>query len=466
MISCDEEEPILPISGPFNLWAINRPICPGMEVQLYLYEQATGSVVDFSEFTFEVVPNGLGEISSTGLFKAPELISGQSNVVITAKWKSNPNVQASHTLYLTSNSDSHLITKVPHKVQFGNVFYGLSLSNEFLFGSPFIGTGPNKTLGLEVRVVNTEGQIKWWHNLGIGQTTFGTFYQDKTLLSGWIVGMDGSPTAFSKIYDAAGTDLNTEVQNQMVFRDYFVDLSENLFLSNSSKRYPTNPTQIVKLSQELDILHNYSINHPVYSFLVNQDDAVIAFYSDEIKEESGIVMVDNFGEEVWNLPLPYWYPNVGKLVQINQEKYGLVRSECRFIPCALELIYYEFGINGHFINPGQTIANSNTLDMLINGPFIDQQYYYIRDDIKDVLVFEEETLVVFGAITRNLQALIIKGNKGTSLEYWWDPKIAGQTPMGHIHLKLKDIGIEWKTFCGQAICTFQLDKSLAFDSCF
>jgi hypothetical protein len=176
MVSCDNEEPTLPVAGPFQLWAINRPICPGMEVQLYLYEQATGSVVDFSEFTFEVVPNGLGEISSTGLFKAPELISGQSNVVITAKWKSNPNIQASHTLYLTSNS---------------------------------------------------------------------------------------------------------------------------------SKRYPTNPTQIVKLSQELDILNNYSINHSVYSFLVNQDDAVIAYYSDEVNEESGIVMVDKFGEEFWNLSLPY-----------------------------------------------------------------------------------------------------------------------------------------------------------------
>jgi hypothetical protein len=468
IFSCDKEEPepTPPLAGPFQLWAINRPICPGMEVQLYLYDQSTESDVDFSEFTFELLPNGLGEIRQNGLYRAPDVISGQNNVEIVVKWKPNPNVTTSHTLNLNPNSESDLISKIPHQVQFGKKFHGLSTSNEFLFGSPPIGTGPAKTLGFEVEVVNTEGKTKWWQNLGIGQTAFGTFYNDHVLISGWVMGMEGSPTGISKIYDAAGNDLDTEFQKQMRFMDDFVDGSGNLYLSNSAKSNYTNPTQIVKLSPGFAIIQSYSLDFPVHSFLVNQDESVIAFYSDESKEESGIVMVDQLGQELWRIPLPYLYPHVGKLVQINDQKYGLVRSECKFTPCALEMVYYEFGGNGELIIPGQTIASGNTLDMLVNGPMIEQQYFHIENNILDVMVVEEETLVVFRASTRHNLALMIKGTKGTSLEYWWDPKIPSQTPLGHIQLKPKNDGLEWKTFCGQAICTFQLDKNLAFDSCF
>jgi hypothetical protein len=466
-ISCQKsEEPVPPISGPIQLLAIERSICPGMQVQFHLHNQVTGDEIDFAEYTFDPIPNGLGEISPNGLYKAPELISAQTVLEITVKWKPNPNVRTSHTLFLSPNSESDVISKIPHAVQFGNKFYGLSASNEFLFGSPFIGTGPAKTLGFEVAVVDPEGQMKWGHNLGIGQTSFGAFFNDHVLISGWVMGMEGSPIGISKIYDAAGNDLDTEVQKQMRFMDDFMDVSGNLYLSNSAKSNYTNPTQIVKLSPGFDILQSYSLDFPVYSFLVNQDESVIAFYSDEFQEESGIVMVDQLGQELWHIPLPYLYPHVGKLVQINDQKYGLVRSECKLTPCALEMVYYEFGGNGELIIPGQTIVNGITLDILVNGPLIEQQYFYIEDNILDVLVVEEEVLVVFRASTRHNQALMIKGTKGASLEYWWDPKMPSQTPLGHIQLKPTNDGLEWKTFCGQAICTFQLDKNLAFDSCF
>jgi hypothetical protein len=465
MVSCDKEEPTLPVAGPFQLWAINRPICPGMEVQLYLYDQSTESDVDFSEFTFELLPNGLGEIRQNGLYRAPDVISGQSNVEIVVKWKPNPNVTASHTLNLNPHSESNLTSKIPHQVQFGNKFYGLSTSNEFLFGSPPIGTGPAKNLSFDVNVVDVNGQVKWGHYLGIGQTTFGIFFQDKILVSGWL---DGNPHSISKIYDATGNDLNTEVQKQMAFSDHHVDQSGYLYLSNSSKLYNANPTEILKLSPEFDIMHNYTINYPVQSFLVNQDGSVIAFYSDESKEESGVVMVDLLGQEVWNNPFPYRYPNEGKLVQISDQKYGLVKADCKVIPCALELIYYEFGANGELINPGQTIASSIPLDMLINNPVDNQEKYYIGDNILDILAFEEEVLVVFRASTKNYRALMIKGTQGSSLEHWWEGyDLTGNSgSLGHIHLLKNNGGLEWKTFCGKAICTFQMDKNLAFDSCF
>ncbi|WP_380804320.1 hypothetical protein [Shivajiella indica] len=42
--------------------------------------------------------------------------------------------------------------------------------------------------------------------------------------------------------------------------------------------------------------------------------------------------------------------------KINGKKYGLVKADCKGIPCALELIYYEFGAYRELINPGQAIS--------------------------------------------------------------------------------------------------------------
>lgn len=375
-----------------------------------------------------------------------------------------------------TNSNSNLVSKIPHQIgkdsrwfTFGYSFYGLSEDNHFLFGSPFIGTGPAKSEDFEVKVMNHNGQTLWHHYLAHGQTTLGAFVEDKIMISGWIRNMDGTTESVSKIFDENGQELIAKIHDQIVFRDHYLDHAGNLYLSNTSKSFESNPTEIIKLSSTLEIEQHYVINYPVQSFIANQDGEILAFYSDDSTEENGLIMLDQQGQEKWKTSLPSSYRNEGRLVQINNQKYGLIKTECPAIPCATEIMYYEFGANGELINSVQTIASSITLDMLINNPADDKNNFYIDDRnrlIKDVVVLEEEVLVVFAAFTKNHSALMIKGTLGSSLEHWWGGESISESTrsLSHIQLTKNDGGLEWKTFCGQAICTFELLKNLQFNS--
>jgi hypothetical protein len=478
LISCRKEEKPLTNVGPFKLFAIDRPICQGMQVQLHLLDASSGEIIDFSQFSFDHLPNGLGEVSSSGLYKAPDFISDNTTLEIKVKWKPNKKVEASHALLLTANSDFNLISKIPHQVQFKDRLFSLSASNLFLFGARMTGEGPSKNMQFRVDVVDKNGQVKWSRGYGvIGYADFGMFYHDHILVSG-SAQMGEHWEGISKIYSIEGNDLEKEIQDKLLFRNYFINPSGELYLSNSIHPFYASPTKVFKLSSEFDIIQSISINYPVHSFVVNQDGSVITYYFDEIKEECGVVMVDSQGQEKWKIPLPFkWYMHESKLVAINNQKFGLVKLDCKVIPCGYELIYYEFGVNGELINPGQMLVSSISYDMLENIPLDDHEDFYMmegteyirglgRSYISDALVWEDEVLVVFNAQTKNNQGLMIKGTKGSSLEYWWDPEITSQTPLTHIHLINKEGGLEWKTFCGNAICTFQLDKDLTFNSCF
>lgn len=475
--SCDKEDSNLPNRGPFTIIANKQPICPGMQVQLYLFDENNQEIRDFNDFTFELSPKGMGQISSNGLYTAPESISGNSGVQITVKAKSNPKKRDLIELKFNGNPNAQIVSKIPHQIAindpwyavFARGFYGLSTNNEFLFGSIL---GYKTMNSFEVWVRDLNGQYKWRYGLSWGRSFLGLFFKDRILVSGTsVVDRDLNYETFSMVFDQNGTVLKEKIFGQFAFRGYYADQSGHLYLSNSEKSNYANPTQIIKLSPELDILQEFFIPYPVQSFLVNQDGSLVAFYSDELKEENGVVMFDNQGREKWNFELPYRYPNEARVIQINQEKYGLVKADCKLIPCAMELIYYEFGPNGELLNPGQTLVSSITLDMLIHNPIKSQDNFFLvghNKYIYDILVVDEELLVVFGAETKKYAALMIRGTRGESLEYWWDKSFSLENArsLRHIHLIEKDGGIEWKTFCGQAICTFQLDKRLAFNPCF
>lgn len=470
--SCDWDNKNLPISGPYQLLAIDRPICQGMLVQFQLIDLKSGKAIDFSDFTFEPIPPVLGEIDIYGLYKAPAIISRYTTVQIKVTWKLNPEIGSSYILNLAPLSELNLIAKIPHQVQMAsNRFFDLSDSNDFLFGSPHIGRGPAYNISSAAKVVEKNGQIKWEYYYGPGQMESGFFYNGNSLVSGWVFGRDGiSSVRLSKIYDPYGNDLKKEVQEIMNFRDYYVGPSGDFYVSNSSHRpYQSNPTSIVKLSREFKIMSSYTINYPIQSFLVNQDDAIVGFYEDDLKEESGVVMVDKQGQEIWHIPLAYYSPNQARLVAINDQKYGLVKADCKVIPCAMEMIYYEIGVNGELINPGQTIVSSSPWNT--NSPNDDQDNFQITsffNYIADVIIWEEEVLVVFYTRTNNYLGIMIKGTQGSSLEYWWDMYLEEkvQNSLRHVKFIKTENGLEWKTFCGKAICTFQLEKNLAFNSCF
>lgn len=388
--------------------------------------------------------------------------------------KEEPSTPIQDPCEQAGNKNSNLISKIPHQIgynsiwyTFGRSFYGLSVSNHFLFGSPAIGTGPAKSESFEIALMNSNGQTLWHKSLGIGQTTFGAFFDDKILISGWIRNMDDNLLPVSKVYDRNGTELMTNIHDQIVFRSHFYDQLGNLYLSNASNLYYYDPIQIIKLSSALDIQQHYLINYPVRSFLVNQEGDIMAFYADQSNAEAGLIMIDRQGQEKWDISLADSKIQEGRLVQINDQRYGLITTECKTIPCATDIMYYEFGSNGALINPGQKIASSITLDMLINNSTDEKEKFYF-DDIQDVLAFDEEVLVVFRASTKNYSALMIKGTLGSSLEHWWEGDALPEIPrsLRHISLRQKDGRLEWKTFCGQAICTFQLDKGLEFNSCF
>lgn len=388
--------------------------------------------------------------------------------------KEEPSTPIQDPCEQAGNKNSNLISKIPHQIgynsiwyTFGRSFYGLSVSNHFLFGSPAIGTGPAKSESFEIALMNSNGQTLWHKNLGIGRTTFGAFFEDKILISGYIRNMEDVRQAVSKVYDQTGIALITNIHDQIVFRSHFLDHLGNLYLSDASKLSYDGPTQIIKLSSSLTLQQDYFINYPVQSFLVNQEGDIMAFYADQSNAETGLIMIDRQGQEKWDISLADSKIQEGRLVQINDQRYGLITTECKNIPCATDIMYYEFGANGALINPGQKIASSITLDMLINNSTDEKEKFYF-DDIQDVLAFDEEVLVVFRASTKNYSALMIKGTLGSSLEHWWEGDALPEIPrsLRHISLRQKDGRLEWKTFCGQAICTFQLDKGLEFNSCF
>lgn len=469
-VSCQkEEEPDLLPSGSFKLTAINRSICPGMKLQLRLYDDASGKELDFSEFTFAKLPNDMGEISADGLYQAPDLILANSTLELRVSWNRNPRIIASHFLELKTNSDPNLITKVPHQVELKFNFYGLSESNDFLFGSPPIGTGPAKSERYIVSVVGVDGQYKWEYDIGIGSTQFGLIYNNYFIVSGGVLGMDGIYKIASKIYDPNGNDRRKEIQEKILFRNYYVNQSNELFLSNTKHPFYSNQTQVFKLSSDFEILQQISISHPIHSFIVDDTGSVVGYYVDELNKKSGVIKVCSDGKEEWNVSLPFGYPFDAKLVQINNQKFGLIKAECKTIPCLLEMAFYEFGVNGEIINPGKTIARSIGLNELISTQIDDFDKYYIDsnyDMIKDILVSGDEVLFVFYASTKNYSGILIKGTKGSSLEHWWDTKFEKQSSMTHVKLSKKEGRLEWKTLCGNAICTFKLDEKLTFNSCF
>lgn len=469
LISCHrDDEPDFLHSGSFELYALKRPICPGMQLQLHLYDKEAKEEIDFTEFTFAQIPKDLGEISADGLYKAPDLILGNTTLEIIVSWNKNPRITASYLLELKTNSDPNLIAKVPHQVQLRFNFYGLSLSNDFLFGSPPIGTGPAKSERFIVSVVDLHGQTKWGYDLGIGSTWFGMTYNNHYLVSGGVLGIDGSYQIASKIYDSNGNDLQKEIQKKIIFRNYYLNKSNELFLSNTRYPYFSNSTQIFKLSSDFEILKNTSIHRPIHSFIVDDKGSIIGYYVDELNKKSGVVKVNADGVEEWDVSLPFGYPFDAKLVQINDQKYGLVKAECKNIPCLLEMVFYEFGINGEIINPGQTIVKSMSLNELIYSQIDNFELFYIPtryEMIKDILVMGDEVLFVFYANTKNYNGILIKGTQGSSLQHWWNAKLEEES-MTHVQLSNKDKGLEWKTLCGKAICTFQLDEKLTFNSCF
>lgn len=372
-------------------------------------------------------------------------------------------------------ASSNLISKIPHRVQIqqpvpispqitsGYKFLGLSSSNLFLFG--LMGIHKSPSFGLWVEDIH--GQIMWSKSFGMGYTRFGMFYQDYVLISGSLI---LSPIGISKVYEHDGNELDKKFPDNFHFRNSYVNASGELYLSNSAYLSYANPTKVLKLSPEFDIIQSNSINFPVHAFAANQDGHIAAYYVDETKKENGVVMVDSNGQEKWNIPLPYqMYGNDAKIFTINDQKFGLVKAECKVIPCGFELVYYEFGINGELLNPGQIIVSSMPMDMVINSPTDKKENFYLGDYgnfIKDVLVLEDEVFVVFEVLTKNYQAIMIKGTQSTSLEYWWDPKSESNKSLSHVQFIKNNGELEWKTFFGDAICTFKLDKNLTFNPCF
>jgi len=275
LISCQKEEKPPTNVGPFKLFAIDRPICQGMQVQLRLLDESSGEIIDFSQFTFDPIPDGLGEISSSGLYKAPDYISNNTTLEIKAKWKPNKKVEASYSLLLTENSDLNLISKIPYQVQFKDRLFNLSASNLFLFGARMTGEGPTKNMQFRIDVVDKNGQLKWSRGFGvIGGSIFGMFYHNYILVSGSAL-MGENWEEISKIYDLEGNDLEKEIQDKLPFRNYYMNPLGELFLSNSIHPYYASPTKVFKLSSEFDILQSNSINYPVHSFVVNQDGSVV-----------------------------------------------------------------------------------------------------------------------------------------------------------------------------------------------
>ncbi len=469
-MSCQgDDEPNLTNSESFELFALNESVCPGMQVQLHLFDKEEGKEIDFSDFVFDPIPNGLGEISAEGIYQAPNLISGNSTLIIKMKRKNNPRITAGYQLELTTGSDTNLSSKIPHQFTELFNFYGLSSSNEFLFGSPPIGTGPAKSERYVAYLFNPEGQTVWAYDLGIGSTQFGMVYNDYFLISGGLMNPEGDYRIASKIYDGNGNELKKEIQEKIMFRDYYLNQSNELFLSNSHHPNYAVPTQIFKLSSDVEILGNTPVYRPIHSFMVEDTGSVIGYYLIESSQKSGVVKVNSDGVEEWNISLPYSYPFDAKLVQLDNQNYGLVKAECKTIPCRPEIVFYEFGVNGEVINPGQTIVSGTSLIEMMDTPIDDLESFFpevSEDMIQEILVVDDEVLFVFYASTKNYNAIMIKGTQGSSLEYWWDKKLKEEASMTHVKLSKKDGGLEWKTLCGKAICTFQLDENLAFDSCF
>jgi len=466
--SCDFENMNLPNSGQYQLFAIDRHICRGMLVQFYLIDQKSGKTVDFSEFTFEPIPPNLGEIDPNGLYKAPDNITTYTAVQIKVKGKLNRKITSSYNLNLAPTSNLNVIDKIPHQVQ-SEDFLDLSESNEFLFGSPPIGTGPAKNISSESKVIDKYGQVKWGHYYGPGQITSGFFYKENSLVSGYVYRPDA--VMISKIYDPFGNDLKKAIQEKMFFGDYFVDISGYLYVTEYKYRWYKNPTNIVKLSPDFEILKSYSLNYSIQSFLINQDESVVAYYVDESRMKSGVVKFDPQGLELWNLSFPYNFPNQARLVALNDQKYGLVKAECNNRPCETELKYYEIGVSGELINPGQTIVSSISSEKLLNNPSNDLNNFYISvfDEVMlDIIALKEEVFVVFHTYAQNYKGIMIKSTQGSTLAYWWawDLKDKGQTSLKHVKLTKSNNGLEWKTICGKAICTFQLERNLAFNPCF
>jgi len=375
-------------------------------------------------------------------------------------------------------TSSNLISKIPHRLQFKDRIFSISDSNQFLFATLLTGEGPSKNVQFYFYLVDINGQTLWGRGFGvIGQTNFGMFYRDNIFVSGWAQ-MGNNSESISIIYDLEGNDLKKEIQDEMYFTNFYVNSSSELYLANSSRLSYVNPTNVVKLSPGFDIIERNSLDYPVHTFVANQDGSIVAYYFDEIKKENGVVMVDSQGEEKWKILIPYQdYLPEARLVAINEQKFGLVKEGCKIIPCGIELVYYEFGVNGDLINPGQTISGSMPISMIENSHVDDQEMFYMNLDskygnglefsyIRDVFVFNEEVLVVFNVRSKKYQGIMVKGTQGSSWEYWWDPALASQIPLKHISMKIKNSELEWKTFCGDAICTFKLDKNLTFNPCF
>lgn len=218
-------------------------VCPGQTATFRLFSTTIGSEIPISDFDFDPLPNGLGFISSNGIYSPPSNLSA-SQIEVTGTYKSKTKLSLILKTSYDSGTNQGGIESTPF--DFFNLgeeynFFYLNELRPFHFksdGTAVVGTAriiPESLKKFEVAHYSNQGSLMWKKDFGTGKAKFIEVRDDKIYAAGNLTEMGGAIFFAVMIFDLEGNlAWENKIPNtpQHVFEGFQVDGEGNFYISS------------------------------------------------------------------------------------------------------------------------------------------------------------------------------------------------------------------------------------------